>query len=117
MVKIFQKNFFRIYLIKLFNIHRGYNVSQLLTEIDIFGTSSPNYRYGSHPWFLIIGDWSYRGRYTADGIWGVALGVIGAILGISAGCVSDYGTFRGLYIAQSVFVSIVAIQSYDDFKQ
>ena len=63
--------------------------------------------YGSHPWFLIIDElnWSYRGRYTCDGMWGVALGVIGAILGISAGCVSDYGTFKSLYIAQSVFVS------------
>ena len=42
---------------------------------------------------------------ACDGMWGVGLGVIGAILGISAGCVSHYGTFKGLYIAQSVFVS------------
>ena len=62
-------------------------------------------KYESHRWVLIIGDWSYVGRYTGDGIWGCGLGVIGAILGISAGCMADYRTFKSLYIAQSVFVS------------
>lgn len=74
------------------------------------------YRYGSHKWLLnpsgklwieliIDGTWYYRGRYTGDGIWGCGFAIIGAILGISAGSVNDYNTFRSLYIAQSVFVS------------
>ena len=63
-------------------------------------------RYGAkHYWLGHIND--FRGRYTGDGLWGCAFGLIGACIGIAAGKSSDYLSFRSLYMVQSIFVSVL----------
>ena len=60
-------------------------------------------RYGgSHPWHI----YGFYGRYTGDGLWGSILGAIGGAIGVAAGKSHDYHSFRSLYVAASVFVSV-----------
>ena len=43
--------------------------------------------------------------FKGDGIWGSICCVIGAAIGIAAGCINDYKIFKALYIAQATLVS------------